>query len=386
MPPIKIVFAIKEMEMGGSQTHLLQVFRLLDRNRFEPHLYCLSGKGALLDGVRSLGVPVEAGTMRGFKGVAAVRGVLRLRRFLRAVQPAVLHNYLIRANFIGSIAGRLAGVPVVLCSKRGCHERRGYELASVKVSNFLADGVMTNADAVREFVHENEGCPREKMVVIPSGVDTERFRPLGAGGFKERLGLDPGRPVVGVVTRSRVRKGVEEFLRAMVSVRERFAGAQAAIVGEVELDDALRRVVEEGGLSPDLKLLGRRHDMPEVLAAFDVFVLCSHDEGMSNAILEAMAMELPVVATDVGGTGEVVRRGESGLLVPPRDPAPVAAAVCEILAAPERGRRMGEMGRRIVEAGFSARSMVRQMEEYYLDMLRRRGVPHAAAQASAAAS
>jgi len=362
------------MEMGGSQTHLLQVLRLLDRDRFHPSLYCMTGRGALIDTVREMRVPVFDGAMSDGFGVAQIlRGAARLAGFLRRRRVEVVHNYLLRANLVGSLAARIARVPVVLCSKRGCHERRGRELAAVRLANWLSDGVTTNAEAVREFVHANERCPIEKMVVIPSGVDTERFRPLQPGDYKRRLGLDPRRPVVGIVTRMRVRKGVDEFLRAMITVRERFPAAQAVIVGEVELDDALRRVVAEGGLANDLHLLGRRSDMPEVFASFDVFVLSSHDEGMSNAILEAMAMELPVVATDVGGTGEVVRGGQTGLLVPPRDPAPLALAIAQLLDAPQRCRDMGRLGRTLVEERFSAVAMVRQMEDLYTRMFDERG-------------
>jgi glycosyltransferase involved in cell wall biosynthesis len=114
--------------------------------------------------------------------------------------------------------------------------------------------------------------------------------------------------------------------------------------------------------------------MPEVYSTFDVFVLSSHDEGMSNAILEAMAMEKAVVATDVGGTGEVVRHGHTGLLVPPRDPEALAAAINEMLAHPRRAREMGRLGRGIVEESFSARAMVRQLEQLYLNLVAKRGV------------
>ena len=373
MRPIDILYVITWMEVGGSQTHLLQVFRLLDRSRFRPRLYCLTGQGSLLDTTRATGVPViDGGIVDGFKSPATVGGLWRLVQFLRREHVDLVHNYLLRANVMGSIAARLARVPVVLCSKRGCHERRGFELAGAKLSNWLADCVTTNATAVRDFVHANEGCPLDKMVVIPSGVDTDRFRPPAAGDFKARLGCDPRRPVVGVVTRMRVRKGVEEFLNAMIAVRQRVPGTQAVIVGEVELDTELEALVAAGGLRGDLHLLGRRTDMPEVYAAFDVFVLSSHDEGMSNAILEAMAMELPVVATDVGGTGEVVRPGETGLLVPPREPAPLADAISEVLGAADRRVMMGVRGREIVEAKFSARAMVRQMEELYATVLRQR--------------
>lgn len=371
MKHINIVYAVARMDLGGTQTHLLQVLRLLDRDRFCPMLYCLTGDGALLPTVRDLGVPVIDGAMRnGFRPAQAAKGALQLARFLRRERVQIIHNYLIRANVVGSVAGRLARVPVVLCSKRGCHERRGLELAGARLANWLADRVMTNAEAVRDFVSANEGCPKQKMSVIPSGVDTDRFRPRSSGAEqKMRLGLDPLRPAVGIVTRMRVRKGVEEFLRAMVLVRRNVPGVQAVIVGEVELDGRLQAMAREGDLAKDLWLLGRRSDMPEVLSAFDLFVLSSHDEGMSNAILEAMAMETAVVATDVGGTREAVRHGRTGLLVPPRDPDALAVAIAELLRAPNRCVEMGLEGRRFVEENLSARSMVRQMERVYMELL-----------------
>jgi glycosyltransferase involved in cell wall biosynthesis len=376
---IRIAYTIKSMAMGGSQTHLLQVFRFLDRERFAPALYCLTGDGVLLEAVRALDVPVVApAAARSFKNVDLVARIGALTQALRHAPADIVHNYLLRANLVGAISGRLARVPVVICSKRGCHERRGFELVSARIGNALADSVMVNADAVRDFVHTNEGCPRDKMVVIPSGIDTERFQPLAPQPFKARLGLSEHRRVVGIVTRMRVRKGVEEFIRAMAQVRGAYPEAHGLIVGEVELDDDTQALVRALGLQEHLTLLGRRSDMPEVLSAFDVFVLSSHDEGMSNAILEAMAMERAVVATDVGGTGEVVRHGASGLLVPPKDPEALAGAIRALLADPGRARAMGVLGRRIVEEGFSATAMVRRMEQLYTGLAAARGVARAA--------
>jgi len=370
---LKIVYTINRMDVGGSQTHLLQVFNLLDRRRFEPVLYCLSGEGALLDAVRETGVRVvRAGVRTGFRSPRVIPAALRLAWMFRQESADIVHNYLLRANAVGSVAARLAGVPLVLASKRGCHEMRGWELRGARLGNALSDCVTTNAEAVREFVHQDESCALEKMVVIPSGIDTDRFQPPPGGGDKARLGLRPSDPVVGVVTRMRVRKGVEEFIDAMIQVRREHPGAQGVIVGEVELDDELRQRVAAAGMAEDLHLLGRRSDMPEVLAAFDLFVLASHDEGMSNAILEAMAMEKPVVATDVGGTGEVVREGVSGRLVPPRVVEPLARAIADVLANPDGMREMGRAGRAIVVEGFSSRSMVRQMEALYEKLVRQR--------------
>lgn len=375
MQRIRIGYVIKSMVMGGSQTHLTQVLRLLDRDRFELRLCCLTADGALLDTVRNLGVPVLApGAGWSFKGPALAARIAALTRTLRRERLDVVHNYLLRANLVGSVSARLARVPVVLSSKRGCHERRGFELLSAKVANALSDRVMVNAEAVRDFVHTNEGCPRDKMTVIPSGVDTDRFGPLPPAQYKARLGLPEDHLVVGTVTRMRVRKGVEEFIRAIASVRASDSRVHGVIVGEVTLDDALQSLVHTLGLKSHLTLLGRRGDMPEVYSALDIFVLSSHDEGMSNAILEAMAMERPVVATDVGGTGEVVRHGRSGLLVPPKDPEALAAVIASVLSQPLRAEEMGRLGRRIVEARFSARAMVRQMEQWYLDLAAQKGL------------
>ena len=373
--PLRVAYVIKSMIVGGSQTHLTQVLRFLDRTRFDPVLYCLSGEGVLLDRVRELGVPVlTPGAGLSFRGPALGRRMVLLARALRRQRADIVHNYLLRANLVGSVSARLARVPIVLCSKRGCHERRGFELVSAKIGNRLADCVPVNAAAVRAFVHANEGCPLEKMVVIPSGIDTTRFHPLPPADFGARLGVPAGRRVVGAVTRMRVRKGVEEFIRALAAVRQRCPDAHALMAGDVSLDDGLQELVRSLQLDNHLTLLGRRSDMPEVFSAFDVFVLSSHDEGMSNAMLEAMAMEKPVVATDVGGTGEVVRHGQSGLLVPAKDPAALATAISELLEQPAHAAEMGRLGRQIVEERFSAQAMVRQMERLYFDLATRRGL------------
>jgi len=383
--PRRIAYVIKSMSVGGSQTHLMQVFRLIDRERFAPALYCLGNDGALLDEVRTLDVPVfTPGAGAAFKGLGLASRVARLRQAFRAQRPAIVHNYLLRANLAGSLGARLAGVPVVLCSKRGCHERRGLKLLAAKVGNYLADRVTVNANAVRDFVHANEGCPLDKMVVIPSGIDTTRFRPQRNRSLRERLGLATDRCLVGSVTRARAVKGVEDFVRAVALARADRPEVHGVIIGEVTMDEALRALVDEVGLAGHLTLLGRRTDMPEVYGALDLLVSSSLGEGMSNAILEAMAVEIPVVATSVGGTVEVVDHGHSGLLVPAQDPAALAAGIAGVVADPARAQAMGRVGRRIVEDRYSAQAMVRQMERLYDGLLAERG-PAAAGEERAAA-
>src|SRR5262250_1402406 len=269
MERLRVLYTVNRMDVGGSQTHLVQVLRLLDRRRFEPMLCCLSGHGALLETARETGATVVGAGLGGLKSPKALGAVVRLARFMRGARIDVVHNYLLRANLVGTVAARLARVPVVLTSKRGCHERRGLELAAARLSNRLADCITANADAVRAFVHDNERCPLDKMVVIPSGVDSDRFAPLPPADYKARIGVAADRLVVGIVTRQRVRKGVEEFLRAMATVRERLPAACAVLVGEVSLDATLGDLVRQLGLEGHLHLLGPRADMPAVMSAFD---------------------------------------------------------------------------------------------------------------------
>ena len=365
----RVLYTVNRMDVGGSQTHLLQVLRLLDRERFDPVLCCLTGKGALLDVARATGTTVISGGLSRLKSPRTPAALARLASLMRRERFDVVHNYLLRANVIGTLAARLARVPVVLTSKRGCHERRGLEMVGARLSNRLADCVTANAEAVREFIHEHEGCPLEKMVVIPSGIDTERFAPLPPDDFKSRLGLPADAVVVGSLTRMRVRKGVEEFLRAMGEICRTRPNVHVVIAGDVEDDDAVQTMVAETGLAGRLHLLGRRSDIPEVLSAFDVFVLSSHNEGMSNAILEAMAMEKPVVVTAVGGTVEIVSEGETGHLVPPHEVEPLRRGIERVLDDPAAGRRMGVRGRQVVLDGYSSRAMVRQMEALYTQLL-----------------
>ncbi|GIW39869.1 MAG: glycosyl transferase [Candidatus Binatia bacterium] len=368
MRPLRVAYVIRDFRLGGgTENHLVQLFERLDRTRFRPSLHCLWRRGELIGRVESLGVPVfECGLSGSLLSPATALAVVRLARLFRRERVDIVHTFLPRGEFVGSLAARLARVPVLLCGKRGCHYRRGAEAVGCRVANYLADVVVANARAVRDFVSADENCPLEKIVVIENGVDTRRFAPVeDARPFKARLGLDPERPVVGTVTRARVRKGYEEFLRAAAEVARSRPEVQVVVVGQDTKEKVPWALVRELDLERRLFLLGTRTDMPEVLAAFDIFVLSSHDEGMSNAIMEAMAAGKPVVATNVGGAPELIEEGVSGLLVPPREVPPLAAAILRVLENPDLASRLGRAARHAMERGFSLERMVERVERLY---------------------
>ncbi|MFN2375500.1 MAG: glycosyltransferase [Candidatus Binatia bacterium] len=373
--PLPVVYVIASMITGGTQTHLLQVFRLLDRRRFRPILFALRDGGDLLDRAREADVETRTFGMGGsLRNPRDILGLIRMVQAMREVRPGVVHGYLLRGNFHAALAARLAGVPVVVTSKRGLHRPAGAaERLAVTVSGRLSDTVTGNAPQVLDFTREVEGPQRAPLVMIPSGIDTRRFDPaavgVGAGAaLRAELGVGD-RPLVGTAITFRPRKGFRMLFEAMAELRRSVPEARVAIAGADEMPEEAAALVRELGLEGAVHLLGRRGDMPQVLAALDVFVLPSESEGMSNAILEAMAMQLPVVVTAVGGAPEQVEEGVSGYLVDYPDSPTMAARLAVLLADAPLRRRVGEAARRRVVAAYSAIGMVRQIEDLYAKLL-----------------
>ncbi|TFH19697.1 MAG: glycosyltransferase, partial [Myxococcales bacterium] len=292
--PRDVVYVIASMIVGGTQTHLLQVFRFLDRERYRPHLYCLRDEGNLIETARGLDVPVETFGMRGsLRHPGDFAGLLRMRSVMKALDPSIVHGYLLRGNFFAAAAARAAGVPVVVTSKRGLHAPAGAgERFAVGTSNRLSDIVTGNSPAVLEFTREIERAPSLCMEMIPSGVDTARFDPAVARSLRDELGLGDA-PIVGTAITFRPRKGFRMLFEAFAAVRERIPDARLLIAGADAYEPDPEALARQLGILDAITLLGRRSDMPDVLQSFDVFVLPSQSEGMSNAILEAMAMGLP---------------------------------------------------------------------------------------------
>jgi len=373
--PVPVVFVIASMITGGTQTHLLQVFRLLDRSRFRPVLFTLRDGGDLLAEAARAGVEVHTFGMSGsLKNLRDILGLRRMVRGLREMAPGVVHGYLLRGNFYAAVAARLARVPVVVTSKRGLHVPSGLaERLAVQVSGRLSDALTGNSLEVLDFTRRVEGRFAAPMSMIPSGIDTRRFDPERVGReagqtLRAELGA-AGAPVVGTAITFRPRKGFRMLFEAMAEVRRERPSARLLIAGADEMPAEPAALAASLGLDGCIHLLGRRGDMPEVLTAMDVFVLPSESEGMSNAILEAMAMRLPVVVTAVGGAPEVIEEGRTGFLVDYPDAPAMAARVLALLGDAALAGRVGQAARERVVSAYSAVSMVRQIEDLYAKLL-----------------
>jgi glycosyltransferase involved in cell wall biosynthesis len=367
---IHIAFFAPVLDTGGTQRHLQQVLRLLDGTRFTAEVYTLRPGGDVERELRAAGIPVTTLAVgRRLASPRAMQVIVRTAAALRARNVHVVHGYQWRPALVGSIVARLAGVTLVLASKRSLTGESRTARLAWRVIGRRVDTIVVNAEALRDEA-EAHGT-RARWRVIPSGVDVDRFADTPAvAEAKQALGLDPRRPVVGTVGRLEARKGHARFLDAARVLLASANGLrpQLLIVGDGPLRASLAQQADALGVADSVHFTGALADVRVPLAAMDVFVLPSDAEGMSNALLEAMAAGRPVVATAVGGTVEVLE-GESGVLVPPRDPEALASAVLRLLSDPVGARRLADAARRRVADAFGARAMVARLEALYVERL-----------------
>ena len=351
------------MVSGGTQRHLLEVLKFIDRTRFRPLVVSAKSGGELGPAVTACGVElVELHLGNRMASGDFLRCVRETAALFRSRRVDVVQYFAWRPGLLAIAATRLAGRGRLVAGRRSMPREAGIETLLNHFVARLADRVVVNAEALR---------PRGRMArrtdVIPSGVDTERFRTREPRAqAKARLGVPAASPVIGTVGRLEARKGTATLIEAAARLRaERARDLIVMIAGDGPLRGELTALATRLGIAEHVRMLGDCPDVREVLAACDVFVLPSHTEGMSNALLEAMAMERPVVATAVGGTPEVMGRDPAGLLVPAGAPDAMAGAIARFLDGPELAARLGGAARRRVEEHYGARAMVRRLEGVY---------------------
>jgi glycosyltransferase involved in cell wall biosynthesis len=362
---------ITGFHVGGTERHVAYLATRLDPARFEVHLACLQQAGPLYGEMAACGFPLTAYPIKGFLRPSTLRQQLRFAAYLKAEAIDIVHAYGFYPIVFAVPVARLAGAQVVLASIRdnGDPWTRAQRLVQMCASR-MAHGVLVNATAVRDRLTAG-GHARRGITVIRNGVDIDRFAPRPPDeALRASLGLPASAPLVVAVSRLNPMKGLDDFVRALALLADRYPEARFAIVG----DGASRRELEEQvrglGLADRLVFTGTRLDIAAILSQAAVSVVSSLSEGLSNVVLESMAAGVPVVATRVGGTPELLDDGVSGFLVPPCDAPAMAAAIERLLGDPAMARRMGNAGRERAVTGFSMPVMVSRTESYYDARLR----------------
>ncbi len=357
---------IDELDVGGTEQQLLELVTRLDRRRYAPVVCCFR-PGRVAREMEAAGVPLVTLRKRAKVDPALI---LALTRLMRRERVDLVQTYLFTANTWGRIAARLARVPVIVSSERNVDiwEARYKRLIGRWLDRWT-HRTIANSDAVKEYLVAR-GLAAGKLAVIPNGVDLARFEALpSVEATRAELGVPQPCPLVAFLARLEPQKDPATFLQAAARVAERAPSARFLVIGGGTLEGVLRREARALGLGSRVVFTGPRDDAPRLLAASDVLVLTSLKEGMSNAIMEAMAAGRPVVATQVGGNAQLVEDGRTGFLVPPRDPEATARAICRVLEAPDLARSLGERARRRVAERFSVEAMVQATDRLYGELL-----------------
>lgn len=385
---IRLLQFLTMFGVGGTERQVVNLARALDPSRFELHFGCFRRWGELLGEIAEYGIPITECRVTNLYNLIAWKERLRFARYLRRERIEVVHTYSFYANLFAIPAARLARVPVVVASVRDL----GVELTPLRrrVQQLvcrLADRIAVNSEAVKQYLIA-DGHDPEKIVVIPNGIDLSRFPGrFSDGRIRHEFGLPRHAPLVAVFARLVPMKGVEHFLEAAALVAQRIPEARFLVVGDqwlvaqdgaivrdVAYRNELQRHAEHLGLDGRVVFTGFRLDVAELLSEIAVSVLPSvKGEGLPNAVLEAMAAGVPVVATNVAGNVEAVDDGVTGFLVPPRDEHALARAICELLENPALAARFGAAGRERVVRHFPLERYARTTEDLYLDLLAGKG-------------
>lgn len=378
MAKFTITHLITGLNTGGAETMLYKLLSGMDREAFEPRVVSLTDVGPVGEKIRALGVPVHALGMR--RGVPDPRGAWRLTRLLKKDRPHLVQTWMYHADLLGGLAARLAGgvIPVVWGIRHSNLDPEGNKRTTIWttracawLSHRLPAKIVCCSEASRR-VHTALGYAAEKMVVIPNGFDLTAFKPDPEvrEEVRRELGIPADALLIGLVGRFDPQKDHRNFVAAAALMSAAYPEVHYLLCGDgVSWDNhELAGWIDEVGLRQRFHLLGRREDMPRLTAALDIASSSSYGEGFPNVIGEAMACGVPCVVTDVGDSAFIV--GDTGMVVPPRNPEALAQAWKKLMEmGPEGRKKLGEAARRRVLENFNLPDIVARYEGLYKEIV-----------------
>jgi glycosyltransferase involved in cell wall biosynthesis len=380
-PVISLLLVINNLESGGAERQLLAILPALARRGFAPRIHVLTHRGALADRFEAAGISVSAPPGAKWlnrlpvpigRPVLLMASALTLFCLLYKRRPDIVHFILPPAYLVGGLVSLVAPTRVRMMSRRNLnhYQRRFPFLAQIErwLHQRMAAVVGNSAAIVAEL--RDEGAPAARLHLIRNGIELARFADADGAAVRAALGISATALVLITVANLNPYKGHADLIEALGRSKDRLpADWQLLCVGRDDgIGAALRDSAEQAGIAAHLRWLGSRDDVPGLLAAADIGLLCSHQEGFPNAILEYMAAQIPTIATRVGGSAEAVLHGETGLLVPPHDPERLGAAILALASDTQRRVAFGQAGRNRVERDFAMERCINDYAVLYTSL------------------
>lgn len=366
----RICHIIDHLSLHGAQVYLAKLVRGLAECGYEQRVYGLNDPRhpKIVQMMEDAGAQVRTiGKMQLLSSV----GLMRLSLDLMRWRPQIVQTYLRFSDVIGRVLGRLARVPVsvsVVTQPNVDKYRWQYLLDHLTAG--LSDRVVFNSEEIIDFAVAKEGVKREQVVFIPNGIDIEPKSSPDAGPMvRTRLGISAEAPVIGFVARLYPQKGHACLLSAFGEVLHECPETVLLVVGDGPLRSELEAQASALNIDRSVRFLGERSDLADVLDALDLYVQASLWEGMSIALMQAMLCEIPVVATSVDGTVEIIDDGVTGFLVKPGDSEALARGIIHALKNKDAAKGIGKNGAAMVNREFSVRRMVSRFDDMYRELL-----------------
>ncbi len=367
---ITVLYPVTDLASDGAQRQLLELVRGLDKERFRPVVMSFSLGGALEKDFRE--VPGLELVFIERKGRYDLFCLFKVFRLLRKLKVEVVQPFLTPATFFSLVPAFLCRTPVKIVTERlargNTSTRLSYRIY-LRIEDYLsrfADWAVANSQAGVKYLVER-GISHSRVMVIYNGINLDRLTADNGHveQIRRRLGVPPDGKVVGIMARLFPQKNHALFLQAAVEISKRVPETRFAIVGDGPLRGSLEQLCRQLALGSKVVFFGEQRDVGNYLSACDIVVLTSMAEGCSNSLLEAMALERPVAATNVGGNQEVVKQGETGFLVPAGDVKALTEVVIKLIQEPTKARYMGQKAREVVVSQFSLEKMVKDYEALY---------------------
>ena len=364
---IKVAYCIDNFFIGGTELNAVRTAEALDPKQFELMIIHLQENGPLRARYEALQVPMVHMPIAKLHSWFTARQGLKLGRLLRNWRADVLHTHDLYTNIFAAPSGRLIGGCKVLASRRWWYDAPRPGLNTLNRWSYrFANLVLANSSGVARILHQQEGLPAAKIVEVPNFLEERAF--VTATDERRRQwraenAIPDGVLVVGVVARLAQVKNHAMLIRALALLDERFV---AVLIGDGPLRDMLQRLAESLGVQNCVKFLGMQTPKDNLHANFDVSVLCSLSEGFPNAVIEAMAAAVPVVATSVGGVPDVIDDGRTGLLVPSDSPPALAAALSKLRDDAQLRQSLAQNGQRAVRQRFHQSVVLDKLTQTYM--------------------
>jgi len=378
----KVLHIITRLIIGGAQENTMLTAELLDKKKFDVEV--LSGsqtgsEGSLIEEIKKRGIKlkIENYLVREINPIKDFIALIKLYKIIKKGNYKIVHTHSSKAGIAGRFAAWFAGVPVIIHTVHGWGHTpyqhpviRNFYILLEKITQKMSNRLIAVSPKDIDKGLKQGIATKKKYIVIRSGIETDRFGKckISKNEMKKKLNIPENSIVIGTVTRLSPQKAPLDFIKACSIIAKKNNNAFFVIVGDGNLRFDAEQMVKDLKIENRFIFTGLRRDVPELMTAFDIFVLSSLWEGLPRVLPQAMATGLPIVATSIDGSAEAVEDGLNGFLVPPKMPEEIAKKVIYLIDNPAIANKMGNNGKKLVDI-FSAKKMVDDIEKLYLNEL-----------------